>query len=476
MIGIRDQNLNVRPLKANVVRFCKKVPILVPNLGSYSMMQGELKKEESRPKGLIGLLWVMMGHGFPKLKIRVSVVRFRPWPPFPFGPFRTHGLQIIPKTWVTPLLETGSLPVAELSSLLKKEVMNRQITVGIDELFGSPDLFLFDYENSSGVFISMDLDGFRQSSFLDRRARHAGDRTIKVPIGSLLEAFKSRNFHQRNLCFLFNTGFCGSTLMSRALELSERAMVYKEPMALATVAVQAPLSDREGFDWDGILKMTLSLLSKTYSGQSQVILKPTVPANFIIPDLMDTNSGNRAINMYLTLEDFLLKVLRDEERRRWVAIELCNQIRHIEKYFETEIERVRKWPDPVQAACFWALQIKFMQDAEVSNPACLSLDAQFFFDNPGITVEGAFEHFGLPVDSGATDQKKMEDLFSAYSKNPGRNYDSKSESRKQSVLRHKLSREIDQAQDWLGQNMNVLNLKNRMLRSLVGESPALFVG
>src|SRR5262245_20384858 len=35
------------------------------------------------------------------LKIRVSVVRFRPWPPLLFGAFRSHGLHLIPGTWLT---------------------------------------------------------------------------------------------------------------------------------------------------------------------------------------------------------------------------------------------------------------------------------------------------------------------------------------------------------------------------------------
>ncbi len=41
---------------------------------------------------------IAMGFIFNFLKIRVSVVRFRPWPPFQIGPFRTDGLQIIPDT------------------------------------------------------------------------------------------------------------------------------------------------------------------------------------------------------------------------------------------------------------------------------------------------------------------------------------------------------------------------------------------
>ena len=35
------------------------------------------------------------------LKIRVSMVRFRPWPPLPTGAFRSHGLHLIPDTWLT---------------------------------------------------------------------------------------------------------------------------------------------------------------------------------------------------------------------------------------------------------------------------------------------------------------------------------------------------------------------------------------
>ncbi len=41
---------------------------------------------------------IAMGFIFNFLKIRVSVVRFRPWPPSNLGPNWRHGLQIIPET------------------------------------------------------------------------------------------------------------------------------------------------------------------------------------------------------------------------------------------------------------------------------------------------------------------------------------------------------------------------------------------
>lgn len=42
------------------------------------------------------------------LKIRVSTVRFRPWPPFPSGAFRSHGLHVIQGTWLTRYCQVNS--------------------------------------------------------------------------------------------------------------------------------------------------------------------------------------------------------------------------------------------------------------------------------------------------------------------------------------------------------------------------------
>ena len=44
-----------------------------------------------------------------ELKILVSVVRFRPGPPYIHGTYRTHGLHPVPTTWFTPLPITSPI-------------------------------------------------------------------------------------------------------------------------------------------------------------------------------------------------------------------------------------------------------------------------------------------------------------------------------------------------------------------------------
>jgi hypothetical protein len=59
----------------------KVVPTLVPKPRSPTVTQGNLPSHESATKRYGGLSKIMPDSEICSLKIRVSVVRFRPWPP-----------------------------------------------------------------------------------------------------------------------------------------------------------------------------------------------------------------------------------------------------------------------------------------------------------------------------------------------------------------------------------------------------------
>ncbi len=56
------------------------VPTLVPKPGSSTVTQEHLRIRESDALRALGLSRVMMNRKICSLKIRVSMVRFRPWP------------------------------------------------------------------------------------------------------------------------------------------------------------------------------------------------------------------------------------------------------------------------------------------------------------------------------------------------------------------------------------------------------------
>ncbi len=58
------------------------VPTLVHKPGSLNVTQRHLPGDEIAALRALGLPWVMIDREICSLKIRVSVVRFRPWPPF----------------------------------------------------------------------------------------------------------------------------------------------------------------------------------------------------------------------------------------------------------------------------------------------------------------------------------------------------------------------------------------------------------
>ena len=62
------------------------MPTLVPKPASPAVTQQQLPSSKSAALRAFGLAWVTLDHEICSLKIRVSVVRLRPWPPCAMGP------------------------------------------------------------------------------------------------------------------------------------------------------------------------------------------------------------------------------------------------------------------------------------------------------------------------------------------------------------------------------------------------------
>lgn len=103
--------------------------------------------------------------------------------------------------------------------------------------------------------------------------------------------------------FIFHSGFCGSTLLLRALTGSGRTLGLNEPRILNELA-------RDGDPDPALLSAIIALLFRQHRGREAVIVKPSNYPGRLIPMILRQCPDARAVITTNRLEDYLQSVAR----------------------------------------------------------------------------------------------------------------------------------------------------------------------
>lgn len=183
-------------------------------------------------------------------------------------------------------------------------------------ILDSPEYFLdaINWQNESFNFVKTTREILSTSSFLDGRTALSNDHDgYSLPISEAL------GWHKRGITnrlvnrFIFHMSFCGSTLVSRVLDHPDVAITYKEPQVLLQLAsIKAANAEwyRNKEQWHGLVSFVLSQLSKRWSPEEPVVIKPSNWANSMLPQLIEDGGSSRALFLSISADDFLISVFR----------------------------------------------------------------------------------------------------------------------------------------------------------------------
>lgn len=183
--------------------------------------------------------------------------------------------------------------------------------------FSDPSLFPihFDPERGEVWLLPITADVVSDCTFLDRSAGGDWAHATRVP-WQQLQAPR----HPLHPALLFHTAFCGSTLLARTLQSPPDVMSLREPYALMPLAYAAPSQDPAAID--GPLEVVLQLLSRPWTPNGRVLIKPTNQVNNLIHSILRLTRGN-AILLYSSLSEFIVscckKLPEAESHARWTA-------------------------------------------------------------------------------------------------------------------------------------------------------------
>ena len=324
----------------------------------------------------------------------------------------------------------------------------------LSELFDAPDLFLWQFDGSQALFVGMGRNAYHNSIFCDQRIMATSRDIVRIDCSRLQEFLSSRPPRESRLNYIFHVAHCGSTLLARALDVKEANIVYREPPVLRQLGAESASAfygRTPPPEWQQKLDLSVALLNRSYSNDGPIVVKANVPVNFMIPALLDAGGG--ALLLYVSLENYLLAVLKSPTHRAWVAAISTELGSAIEAVTGIGADERKGLGIPEAASCLWMAQIAIFDETLKANSNVRSLDAETFYGYPESTLQKCFEFLGQAVDESAVAEIVNGELFTRYSKDPRQSYDNETRLAQREAIRVQLAGDIEKGRDWVNRHV-----------------------
>ena len=283
----------------------------------------------------------------------------------------------------------------------------------------------------------------RAVPFLSDEYLAAPERTLDVPIAECLTRPAPAPLH-----FLFHAAFCGSTLLTQALDTPGIATSLSEPVLF---------NDLVGFRLRGappaavarLGDVALRLLARPWQAGEAVVVKPSNLANPFAPLLLALAPAARGLFLYAPLETFLISVAgKGLNGRLWVRELLHNFLRldAVALGFAPE-DHFRQTDLQVAAVCWLAQQRQFGEWAAKFPDRLASLDSERLMADPAGVLEALGAHYGLNAAPGAMRALASSPAFTSHSKS-GASYSAERRAADYAAIRAAHADEITKVGVW----------------------------
>lgn len=321
-------------------------------------------------------------------------------------------------------------------------------------IFETPDLYWFEYHENQARFARMTRESYFNSIFTDRARiiTSSPDHTM-VDIDQLLATQEALAARPARMNLIFHTANCGSTLLSRALDLPGRTLACREPFPLRQLGVEhVANANANGMqklsNWQQRLGLALTLLGRRFSDTEVPVVKANIPVNFILPEMLDLLPEYRGVILYSSLESFLIAALKVPKRRQWlrgVAGQMYNGI-------STVLPAVTQSPgvlsDAKLAAALWIAQIDRYHRILKTHDHLAALESERLFEHPEDTLSRVANLFEIDISKNEITAIVKGDLFSRHAKIPSIAYSADARKAEQDSVANLLKTELREGMDW----------------------------
>ncbi|WOR15954.1 hypothetical protein RYZ27_04660 [Hyphomonas sp. FCG-A18] len=320
----------------------------------------------------------------------------------------------------------------------------------LSDILGDPNWFPvhFDLQKDTLTFLHTNRDKLSNGAFLDQRFYNQDDRFQPV---RLSDALKANVPSGQPIHWIFHTAFCASTLMARALDVPGKVLALKEPDILMQLTNAVRMAHRNNQPLQPVLQLRdliLSLLARRFHPDEAILIKPTNPANLIIPDIMAR--GENALFMTSPLETFLISILRKGEEGAAFMRNLYNIFNldgtGLSKISERDALR---FTDMQIAALVWQHQHEDMTAAAIQQPSLVRAIEGLAFPEDRLPYMRAVSTFlGLSLTEADLQANAEGPVFAEHSKFAGQGFDTSAREQEIATLKAMHGDRLKATLDW----------------------------
>lgn len=328
----------------------------------------------------------------------------------------------------------------------------------------SPDFlaYRFDFNNETIGFLPIDRDEIRRvsalkSDYIDA----AGRQLVEVPLAELTGLVRQppAALTGNPPRFIFHTAFCGSTFLSRCLDVDGISVSLREPQILLDAANAKRLqwkSRTTDLDYRHLPTLALSLLPKHARDGEKLVVKPINSVNNIVPELLEATGTTKSLMLYTDARKFVLSTLRKGEGGKQTVRSMFDLIRcDFPHLANLQLTHAIHMTDLRIAMTLWRLQLE-QATALIrqfsANGTMASLYGEELVDHPLAALQAANEFLELDIPAEKIRAIVASDERSQDAKESGKTFSKQKRDALYAGLENFLGDDLTDGLDWMTRN------------------------
>ncbi len=315
-----------------------------------------------------------------------------------------------------------------------------------------PEIFphQLDVQANNVLLVELPVAELGAASFLDQRVLTPTTRGTWVAWTSVAHAMNGAET-QNPVHYIFHVGHCGSTLLSRLLQLLDGVQSLREPLPLRTLAQDfADAADGRSFLTDAARREHLQVLSRLWGrGEPYTVVKATSICSGLLPHIHTVQPDCRSVFVYNRPETHIATLLAGE-----------NAIIDLRGFAKLRLQRLQQITslklqlhelNPAQlAALGWLSETTSIVSSSDQHAAQIeSLEFDEFLKNPADRLTQLLRFLDIPAAAEAVETAVRSDVLQTYSKAPEHEYNAQTRATILANSRQKFARDIADTLSWM---------------------------
>ena len=305
------------------------------------------------------------------------------------------------------------------------------------------------FEDARWFPIDLDATGVFRLSLLDPGVfANATFHDIRLDIGhGIADSIPFQDVPElpRTAAWLWHTSFCGSSLLSRMLQVPLKLFALREPWILRRLSDHA----HAGGDIAPWTRPALGLLSRPWETGGQVVIKPTHGALNISLRLMEAAPEARAILLTSDLQDFLISHLKKTPETLQRIPVLAERALAAGSFVRRLPAESLNPPSLLAAAGLqWAAQRELACDLlDHTQGRCMPIDYKVLLEDPAECALRCADWLNLDIDRGML-RRHATAVSQMHAKAPTRAYDAGMRNAETQLLAGHYQEDLEAASRW----------------------------